>query len=99
MNKYSYFRTDIIVIDDLLLTNTPEQDQKNLIEVFDEISSSEKSLILSSQMISVERHKNLDGEAIADAILDRGKSMSYKKILEEDSLRKNLIILILFGRF
>lgn len=49
-------RTDILVIDDFLLTNTTEQEQKYLMEVF-EIRSREKSLILCSQMTSVEWHK------------------------------------------
>lgn len=38
-------------------------------EVF-EIRSREKSLILCSQMTSVEWHKKLGGGAIADALLD-----------------------------
>lgn len=63
-------RTDILVIDDFLLNNTTEQEQKYLMEVF-EIRSREKSLILCSQMTSFERHKKLGGGAIADAILDR----------------------------
>lgn len=80
-------RTDILVIDDFLLTNTTEQEQKYLMEVF-EIRSREKSLILCSQMTSVEWHKKLGGGAIADAILDRAVSKSYKIFLEGESLRK-----------
>ncbi|WP_414045344.1 ATP-binding protein [Macrococcus equi] len=56
-------------------------------EVF-EIRSREKSLILCSQMNSVEWHKKLGGGAIADAILDRAVSKCYKIFLEGESLRK-----------
>ncbi len=80
-------RTDILVIDDFLLTNTTEQEQKYLMEVF-EIRSREKSLILCSQMTYVEWHKKLGSGAIADAILDRAVSKSYKIFLEGESLRK-----------
>ena len=40
------------------------------------------------QMTSVEWHKKLGGGAIADAILDRAVSKSYKIFLEGESLRK-----------
>ena len=80
-------RADILVIDDFVLTNTTEQEQKYLMEVF-EIRSREKSLILCSQMTQVEWHKKLGDGAIADAILDRAVSKSYKIFLEGESLRK-----------
>lgn len=53
-----------------------------------EIRSREKSLILCTQMTSIESHKKLGGRAIADAILDRAISKSYKIFLEGESLRK-----------
>lgn len=80
-------KIDVLVIDDFLLTSTKEQEQKHLMEVF-ELRSREKSLILCSQMSSAEWHKKLGGGAIADAILDRACSKSYKLILSGESLRK-----------
>lgn len=80
-------KVNVLVIDDFLLTSTKEQEQKHLMEVF-ELRSREKSLILCSQMSSSEWHKKLDGGAIADAILDRACSKSYKLILSVESLRK-----------
>lgn len=56
-------------------------------EVLD-LRSHEKSLFLCSQMSSAEWHKKLGGGAIADAILDRACSKSYKLILSGESLRK-----------
>lgn len=81
-------KVDVLVIDDFLLTTTKEQEQKHLMEVF-ELRSREKSLILCSQMASAEWHKKLGGGAIADAILDRALSKSYKLMLSGESLRKN----------
>lgn len=75
------------MIDDFLLKNTTELEQKYLMEVF-EIRSREKSLILCSPMTYVECNKKLGGGAIADAILDRAVSKSYKICLEGESLRK-----------
>ncbi|MEN2024761.1 ATP-binding protein [Staphylococcus epidermidis] len=47
-----------------------------------------KSLILCSQMTSVEWHKKLSGKVIAYAILIRAVSKSFKIFLEVESLRK-----------
>lgn len=80
-------KVDVLVIDDFLLTSTKEQEQKHLMEVF-ELRSREKSLILCSQMSAAEWHKKLGGGAIADAILDRACSKSYKLILSGESLRQ-----------
>ena len=75
------------MIDDFLLTSTKEQEQKNLMEVF-ELRNREKSLILCSQMSSAEWHEKLGGGAIADTILVLACSKSYKLILSGQSLRK-----------
>lgn len=63
------------------------QANRKMMEVF-ELRSREKSLILCSQMSSAEWYKKLGGGAIADAILDRACSKSYKLILSGESLRK-----------
>lgn len=56
-------------------------------EVF-ELRSREKYLILWSQMSAAEWHKKLGAGAIADSILDRACSKSYKLILSGESLRQ-----------
>jgi len=78
-----YF-THLITIDDFLLTSTKEQE--HLMEVF-ELRNRKKYLILCSQVSSSEWHKKLGGGAIADSILDRACSKSYKLILSGNGKR------------
>jgi len=56
-------------------------------EVF-ELRNQYKPLILRSQMSTAKRHKKLDGESIADAILNRAISNVYKLIICGNSQRK-----------
>lgn len=80
-------KVDILVIDDFLLTNTSELEQKHLMEVF-ELRNRSKPLILCSQMSTTEWHKKLGGGAIADAILDRAISNAYQLIIDGNSQRR-----------
>lgn len=80
-------KVDVLVIDDFLLTNTSELEQKHLMELF-ELRNRSKSLILCSQMSTAEWHKKLGGGAIADAILDRAISQSYHVFISGEFQRK-----------
>lgn len=80
---------DLLIIDDFLLTSTDTLQQNDLMEIF-EYRSRNKSTLITSQLSLEEWHIKLGGTAIADAILDRLVSNSYKIILQGDSLRKSI---------
>ena len=79
-----YYRIDLLIIDDFLLTDTTLTEQKNLMEIF-EYRGSGKSTMLCSQCSPDEWHTKLGSGYVADAILDRITNNSYSIILEGDS--------------
>ena len=82
-----YYRIDLLIIDDFLLTDTTPTEQKDLMEIF-EYRGRGKSTILCSQCAPDEWHTKLRSGYVADAILDRITNNSYSIILEGDSQRK-----------
>jgi len=81
-------KTDLLIIDDFLLTNTNPEEQKYLMEIF-ELRNRVKPILLCSQMSAPEWHKKLGGGAMADAILDRAISNAYQILISGESQRRN----------
>ena len=82
-----FYRIDLLIIDDFLLTDTTSAEQKDLMEIF-EYRGRGKSTILCSQCAPEEWHTKLGSGYVADAILDRVTNNAYSIILEGDSQRK-----------
>lgn len=83
----SYEKIDLLIIDDFLLTDTTEKEQKDLMEIF-EYRGRGKSTILCSQLSPNEWHRKLGAGHVADAILDRVTNNSYTIELHGESMRK-----------
>ena len=82
-----YTKTDLLVIDDFLLTETTATEQRDLMEIF-EYRGRGKATILCSQLSPAEWHQRLGGGHIADAMLDRITNNAYTIELFGESLRK-----------
>lgn len=82
-----YGTTDLLIIDDFLLTDTTANEQKDLMEIF-EYRGRGRSTVLCSRLSPEEWHSKLGTSHIADAILDRITNNSYTIELKGDSLRR-----------
>ena len=82
-------KTDVLIIDDFLLSNTSQYEQQDLMEVIEK-RSRDRSTIFCSQMDIEEWHRRLGGSAIADSILDRIIPKSYQLILKGESMRSKV---------
>jgi DNA replication protein DnaC len=83
----SYEKVDLLIIDDFLLTDTTDKEQKDLMEIF-EYRGRGKSTILCSQLSPKEWHRKLGAGHVADAILDRITNNSYTIELHGESMRR-----------
>lgn len=86
VNKY--VKPDVLIIDDFLINSVQDKEAEYLYRIL-EYRQGCKSTIIGSQLEPKEWHKNLGGNELADAVLDRLLSCSYKMILSGESLRKN----------
>ncbi|MGL5550324.1 MAG: ATP-binding protein [Culicoidibacterales bacterium] len=82
-----YYKLDLLIIDDFLLSPVSHQQQQYLMELI-EYRSRKKATIYTSQMNEEIWHSRLGGVAIADAILDRISSQTYRFTMKGDSYRK-----------
>ena len=84
--KRRYITPDVLVIDDFANVKMSEEDALQIFKVM-EYRYGNKSTIIASQLEPKEWHRNLGASLLADSILDRIVSNSYKIILSGDSLR------------
>ena len=84
--KRRYITPDVLVIDDFANVKMSEEDALQIFKVM-EYRYSNKSTIIASQLEPKEWHRNMGASLLADSILDRIVSNSYKIILSGDSLR------------
>lgn len=66
----SFKTTDLLILDDLFLTETPMQAVADLLEVVNS-RIGKGSLIIASQLTPEEWHLRIDAKIVADALLDR----------------------------
>lgn len=83
-----YIQPSVLIIDDFLITPLDEKECFDLFTLLDYRISSVGSVIICSQLEITEWHKQLGGNILADGVLDRLSSKSYKIIISGDSLRK-----------
>ena len=81
----------MLVIDDFGNTRLSEQEALQLFKVM-EYRYGSKSTIIASQLEPEEWHQIFGASLLADSILDRTISNSYKKILSGESLRPKTVI-------
>ncbi len=89
--KNRYVKPDVLVIDDFGNTRLSEQEALQLFKVM-EYRYGSKSTIIASQLEPEEWHQNFGASLLADSILDRTISNSYKIILSGESLRPKTVI-------
>ena len=89
--KRRYISPDVLVIDDFANVRMSEDEALQIFKVM-EYRYGHKSTIIASQLDPEEWHRNFGASLLADSILDRIVSNSYKIILSGDSLRpKNIV--------
>ena len=85
------YADDVLVIDDFANVRMSEDEALQIFKVM-EYRYGHKSTIIASQLDPEEWHRNFGASLLADSILDRIVSNSYKIILSGDSLRpKNIV--------
>ncbi len=89
--KNRYVKPDVLVIDDFANISVSEQDSMEIFKLM-EYRYGIKTTIIASQLDPSEWHKNFGGGILADSILDRILSNSYKVILGGESLRPKDIV-------
>ena len=88
--KRRYISPDVLVIDDFANTRLSEEEALQIFKVM-EYRYDYKSTIIASQLKPTEWHRNFGASQLADSILDRIVSNSYRIILSGDSLRPKKI--------
>lgn len=89
--KNRYVKPDVLVIDDFANIAVGERDSMEIFKLM-EYRYGVKTTIIASQLDPSEWHRNFGGGILADSILDRIISNSYKVILGGESLRPKDII-------
>lgn len=88
---YNFFdkvaKTDLLIIDDLGLTNLDQQQQMDFMEIMED-RHARKSTIIASQMPVKSWFDVFKEDSIADAILDRLVHTAHRIELRGESLRK-----------
>lgn len=82
-----YARAEVLIIDEFLLNPTTQEQQGDILELF-ELRYDSHTTIIASQFVPQGWHENLGSSAIADTILDRIINSSYKILLEGTSMRE-----------
>lgn len=85
----SFKAVDLLVLDDLFLTETPMQAIADLLEII-EARIGKGSLILASQLTPEEWHLRIDTKIVADALLDRMVHNSYIIEITGPNMREHL---------
>jgi DNA replication protein DnaC len=80
-------RTEVLVLDDFVLSQLSSTKRHDLLEVFEE-REGRSSTILTSQLPQKAWHEYLGDSTVADAILDRVVHNAYKVQLKGPSRRK-----------
>ena len=81
-----FIQPDVLIIDDFLIYNLNEQEIIDIFKIM-EYRHNRNSTIFCSQYDPVEWHRRLGADPLAESIIDRIISNSYKMILAGDSLR------------
>lgn len=72
----AFKEVDLLILDDLFLTETPMQAVNDLLEII-EARKGKGALLLASQLTPEEWHLRIDTKIVADALLDRMVHNSY----------------------
>ena len=91
-----YARAVVLIIDEFLLNPTTQEQQGDILELF-ELRYDSHTTIIASQFTPDGWHKNLGEGAIADAILDRIVYHSYKGRQINENAKKGLIKMSLWS--
>lgn len=81
-------KSEVLILDDLLITPLSRDDQKELLEIIEE-RYDRKATIVTSQLPVKAWHEAMQDKTVADAILDRLVHNAYKLELKgRDSMRR-----------
>jgi len=80
-------KIDLLILDDLCMAPLNDEQQRDLLEIFDD-RFNVRSTLVTSQLPVEHWHQQLGNPTLADAILDRLVHNAYKINLKGESMRK-----------